>query len=325
MSGPALLGALMFLCLAPAGGVLVRWLASQGIAKRIRADGPASHQTKAGTPTMGGLLFVTAGLLAGIVMLLLGYRAILWPLVAVVAFAGLGSFDDLKGLRDVAGVGWLARAKFPWQWAIALALTVGMYLTGAAAPLWLPFTDRTLELGIWFVPVGAFLIVGWINAANLADGLDGLAAGNGAIVMACLALLAVSDGQSELGYWAMAFTGGLLAFLWHNVHPARVFMGDVGAEALGAGLATVALVSGHMVLLIVAGLTLLSEAISVMIQVGYFKYTRRRYGEGRRVFRMAPLHHHFEALGGDELQITQRFWIATVIASLLALAIKGMV
>jgi phospho-N-acetylmuramoyl-pentapeptide-transferase len=102
-------------------------------------------------------------------------------------------------------------------------------------------------------------------------------------------------------------------------------MGDVGAEALGAGLATVALVSGHMVLLIVAGLTLLSEAISVMIQVGYFKYTRRRYGEGRRVFRMAPLHHHFEALGGDELQITQRFWIATVIASLLALAIKGMV
>jgi len=325
MSGPALLGALTFLCLAPAGGLLVRWLASHGIGKRIRADLPASHRTKAGTPTMGGLLFVAAGLVAGVAMLLLGYRTVLWPMVAVVAYAGLGAFDDLKGLKDVAGVGWLARAKFPWQWAVALALTGAMYMTGSASPLWLPFTDRTLDPGIWFVPVGAFLIVGWINAANLTDGLDGLAGGAGAIVMVCLAVLAVSDGRSELGYWAMAFAGGLLAFLWHNAHPARVIMGDVGAEALGAGLAAVALVTGHMVLLLVAGVTMLSEALSVMIQVGYFKYTRRRFGEGRRVFRMAPLHHHFEALGGDEVQITLRFWIATVIAGLLALALKGMV
>jgi phospho-N-acetylmuramoyl-pentapeptide-transferase len=323
MGGPALVGALMFLALVPAGKAMIGWLQTRGIRKRIRADGPASHMVKAGTPTMGGLLFVGAAVLAGIVMLLLGPSEILWPVISVVAFAALGGVDDLKGLKDVQGVGWLARLKFPWQWLMGLVLAAGMYLTGAFAPIGLPFTEQVLDLGIWFVPVGAFLIVGWVNAANLADGLDGLAAGMGSLIVALLAILGVSDGHSALGFWSAALLGGLLAFLWHNAHPARVFMGDVGAEALGAALATIALVSGNMIPLLVAGAAMLSEALSVMIQVGYFKYTRRRFGEGRRVFRMAPLHHHFEQLGGDEVQITQRFWIVTAVLALLALALEG--
>jgi phospho-N-acetylmuramoyl-pentapeptide-transferase len=325
IGGQALVGALVFLALVPAGNWLIIWLQAQGLRKRIRTDGPASHMVKAGTPTMGGLLFVGAAVLAGTAMLLLGHSEVLWPVISVMAFATLGGIDDLKGLKDVQGVGWLARVKFPWQWLVGLLLAVGMYLTDAFSPLWLPFSDTVLDLGIWYVPVGAFLIVGWVNAANMADGLDGLAAGMGSLTVALLAVLAIGDGHPALGYWSAALLGGLLAFLWHNVHPAGVFMGDVGAEALGAGLAAVALVSGNMIPLLVAGAAMLSEAVSVMIQVGYFKYTRRRFGEGRRVFRMAPLHHHFEQLGGDEVQITLRFWIATTMLCLLALALKGTV
>ncbi len=323
MSGPALAGVLVFLLLAPLGVRMIGWLDSRGLRKRIRSDGPVSHHAKAGTPTMGGLIFVAAGVLGGAGMLALGYAEVLWPLIATVTFAVLGIFDDLKGIKDTEGVGWLARIKFPWQWILGLMLAAGMYLSGASRPFWLPFTDHVLDLGPWFIPVAAFLIVGWVNAANLTDGLDGLAAGTAAIVVVSLSCLLVRSGQGALSYWSMILAGGLLAFLWHNAHPARVFMGDVGAEALGAALATVALVSGQMILLLLAGVTLLSEAVSVMLQVAYFKYTRIKYGEGRRIFRMAPLHHHFEQLGHDEVQITLRFWIATAITSLLALALGG--
>jgi len=146
---------------------------------------------------------------------------------------------------------------------------------------------------------------------------------SGAFVVVCLAVVGAQDDAGGLTYWCMSLAGGLLAFLWHNAHPARVFMGDVGAEALGAALAAVALVSGHALLLLVSGIAMVSEAVSDIVQVGYFKYTRRRYGEGRRVFRMAPLHHHFEALGMDEVQVTTRFWIATAVASFLAVAVRG--
>jgi len=323
VSGPALLAALVFVALVPAGTALVRWLQAHGIAKRIRVDGPASHMTKAGTPTMGGVLFMAGAVLVGAVMLALGHGEALWPTVSMLSFGLLGAYDDLKGLRDVQGVGWLARFKFPWQWLLALLLATGMVLLGAIRPIWLPFGGRAIELGIGFVPVGAFLIVGWVNAVNLTDGLDGLAGGIAAMSMATLAWLALGDGQQAVAYWCMALLGALLAFLWHNVHPARVIMGDIGAEALGAGLASVALVTGNLIPLLVAGIVFVSEALSVMVQVGWFKYTRRRYGEGRRILRMAPLHHHFEQLGGDEVLITQRFWIVTAVASLVALALKG--
>jgi UDP-N-acetylmuramyl pentapeptide phosphotransferase/UDP-N-acetylglucosamine-1-phosphate transferase len=190
IGGQALVGALVFLALVPAGNWLIIWLQAQGLRKRIRTDGPASHMVKAGTPTMGGLLFVGAAVLAGTAMLLLGHSEVLWPVISVMAFATLGGIDDLKGLKDVQGVGWLARVKFPWQWLVGLLLAVGMYLTDAFSPLWLPFSDTVLDLGIWYVPVGAFLIVGWVNAANMADGLDGLAAGMGSLTVALLAVLA---------------------------------------------------------------------------------------------------------------------------------------
>ena len=323
MSEPALLGAAIFVLLAPAGTMLIRWLQARGLAKRIRADGPATHQAKAGTPTMGGLLFVGGALIAGVGLLAFGHTQPLWPMLSLAAYAALGCYDDLRGLKDQQGIGWLARAKFPCQWGIAVILALGMYLGGAARPFWLPFGMPALDLGIWFVPVAAFVMVGFVNAANLTDGLDGLAAGTGAFVVVCLAVVGAQDDAGGLTYWCMSLAGGLLAFLWHNAHPARVFMGDVGAEALGAALAAVALVSGHALLLLVSGIAMVSEAVSDIVQVGYFKYTRRRYGEGRRVFRMAPLHHHFEALGMDEVQVTTRFWIATAVASFLAVAVRG--
>ena len=326
MSGPAVIAALAFVCLAPVGALLIRRLQAHRD-RQADSDRRADLAPGQGRHANDGRTVVRSwrhrrrrrDAPVGVPHRCYGRSSQCWPL------PGWETIDDLKGLKDAEGVGWLARVKFPWQWAVALALAGGMYLSGSALPMWLPFTERVWEPGIWFVPVGAFLIVGWVNAANLTDGLDGLAAGSGVLVVVCLATLAVGDGHSEVGYWSMAFAGALLAFLWHNVHPARVIMGDVGAESLGAALATMALVSGHMVLLLLAGAPMLAEALSVMIQVGYFKYTRRRYGEGRRVFRRAPLHHHFEALGYTEVQITLRFWIATAVTCLLALALRGAV
>jgi phospho-N-acetylmuramoyl-pentapeptide-transferase len=241
----------------------------------------------------------------------------------MLAFGVLGVLDDLKGLRDTAGVGWLARSKFPWQWVVGGALALFVYLGGAAGSLWLPWASQRLDLGLAFIPLGALLLVGWVNATNLADGLDGLAGGMSAMVLGALAALALMQGHAAVAWWTAAVAGGTLAFLWYNVNPARVFMGDVGAEGLGAAMAMVALVTGHALLLVIAGLVFVAVALSVLIQVSWFKYTRRRYGEGRRVFRMTPLHHHFEQLGWAEVQITQRFWLVTAVAIVLAFALWG--
>ncbi|NLX43138.1 MAG: phospho-N-acetylmuramoyl-pentapeptide-transferase, partial [Chloroflexi bacterium] len=157
----------------------------------------------------------------------------------------------------------------------------------------------------------------------ITDGLDGLSAGCGALVAFLMTILLSTGGHPELAAWSAVLTGALLAFLWHNAHPARVFMGDVGAEGLGAALAVLALASGNVLLLLVASLAILAGPGSVTLQVAWFKYTRRRYGQGRRIFRIAPLHHHFERLGLNEVQITVRYWIVTAAACLAALALWG--
>ena len=172
-----------------------------------------------------------------------------------------------------------------------------------------------------FVPVAAFMLVATSNAVNLTDGLDGLAAGTSAFGYAAYAALAFASGHRGLSIFCLGLVGALLAFIWYNGHPARVFMGDTGSQALGAGLATVALVTGHWLLLPIIGVVFAAVALSVIAQVFFFKYTRRRYGGGRRLFRMAPLHHHFEQLGWPEVQITQRFWIVSAVASAVGVAL----
>jgi phospho-N-acetylmuramoyl-pentapeptide-transferase len=321
LSAPLLLGLLTFVILVPWGPWVIDLLLRHHVGKNIRFDGPAGHQSKAGTATMGGLYFLAGITLVTALAALAGYTRALLPLGAMLAFGALGAYDDWKGLRDSQGVGWLARAKFPVQWALGFILAGLMYALSGAADTILPISGRAVSIGLWFVPIAAFIIVALANAVNLTDGLDGLAGGLAAIAYGAVGIILALDGQRDLALFCLAVAGALLAFLWFNVHPARLFMGDVGSEALGAGLAAVALYSGYWLLLPVAGIVFVAEALSVMLQVSYFKYTRKKYGEGRRVLRMAPLHHHFELGGWAETQVTMRFWIAGGLAALLALTL----
>ena len=315
----ALAATLTFLVLVPLGPALIRALLARGIGKNIRDDEPDSHQSKSGTATMGGLYFLAGITVVALVQVAGGQTRVLLPLLAMLSFGALGAYDDLRGLQAAGGEGWLARFKIWWQWAAGLMVALAAYWGMAEHPLVVPLTGARIEMGAWFIPVAALLMVFFSNAVNFADGLDGLAGGTVAIAFAAYGLLAGSaDG---LATFSLAVVGSLLAFLWYNVRPARLFMGDTGSLALGAGLTLVAMMSGHWLLLPVIGIVFVAEAVSVMIQVGYFKYTRRRYGEGRRVFRMSPLHYHFELGGWAEVTITQRFWIVAAAAAAAGVAL----
>jgi phospho-N-acetylmuramoyl-pentapeptide-transferase len=314
-----------FLLVVPWGNLVIGELLRRNIGKHIRIDGPASHQVKSGTPTMGGL-YILAGI--GVITALLiigGHTVALLPFLAMLGFGALGAYDDWQGLKDTQGVGWMARAKFPVQWGLALVLALLVYWLADAPTLVVPISGQVIGLGAWVIPLLAFLLVAASNAVNLTDGLDGLAGGTTAVAYGAYGVLAGAMGQRGLALFCFALAGVLAAFLWFNVHPARIFMGDTGSEALGAGLAVVAVLTGHWLLLPLIGIIFVAEALSSMLQVAYFKYTRRKYGEGRRILRMAPLHHHFEALGWSEVQVTLRFWIvgALVAAAGVALGIMA--
>jgi len=308
--------------MVPWGRAVTDLLLAKGIGKRVRSDGPASHQTKSGTATMGGLYFMAGIALVGAALLVAGQHTVLGPLIAMLAFGALGVLDDLRGLGDRDGVGWLARSKFPAQWLVAIVVALAVYWMGGSRHVSLLGEAVGVNLGWWFVPVLALLLVFMSNAVNLTDGLDGLAGGVGAIAYGVYGILAMSDGETGLSLFCFAVVGALGAFLWFNLHPARLFMGDVGSEALGAGLAVVAMLSGHWLILPLVGVVFVAEALSVMAQVTWFKYTKRRYGAGRRILRMAPLHHHFELLGWSETQVTLRFWIVAAVAAGLSLALE---
>ena len=313
---------LAFVAVVPWGPWVVRQLLARGVGKQIRHDGPATHQTKAGTATMGGLYILAGVCASAAVLAAMGYTRPLLLLGVMLAFGALGAIDDLRGLRDAQGVGWLARSKFPWQWAVALALATVLFLAEPTHLFIAPGARHVrVELGGWFIPLATVALVVMSNAVNLTDGLDGLATGNLSLAFGAYGVLLWAAGHRGLDLFCFALVGVLLAFLWYNAHPARVFMGDTGSEALGAGLAAVALLSGHCLLMLVIGAVFIAEALSVIVQVSYFKYTRRKLGEGKRVFRMAPLHHHFEQCGLSEVQITTRLWLAGAMAAALGVAI----
>jgi len=320
MKAPLVVAAVTFLLMAPWGDWMVRELLRRGIGKHIRADGPTSHLTKAGTATMGGVYILAGTVVLVFVLALAGYARLLLPLGAMLGFGLLGAYDDLRGLKDMTGIGWLARFKFAWQWLLAALLAVAMFLWGGEHIGVVPGSGMRFDIGFWYLPLTALFLVGWSNAVNITDGLDGLAGGTSAIAFGAFGVICGLAGQADLALFCAVVVGALLAFLWFNVHPARLFMGDTGSEALGAGLATVAVLSGHWILLPIVGVVFALEACSVMLQVGYFKYTRLKYGEGRRVLRMAPLHHHFELGGWNEVQTTLRFWIVALVAAFLAVA-----
>lgn len=312
------------------GTPLLRVLRYFKIGKQIRVEGPQRHITKMGTPTMGGVmmvlpvLFITGLLNASslIGLNVLG-RSVLLPLGVMVLFAIVGAIDDWQGLRgERRAIGMSARTKFFLQVVIALLAAVGLYYFLDVPQLFLPGFEIEFELGVLYIPIAMFWIVGFSNAINLTDGLDGLAGLISSTAFAAFGGIALLQGQTFLARFSFTLVGAIFGFLWFNVHPAELFMGDTGSLSLGATLAVVALMTGQWILLPVIAVIPVSITLSVMIQTTYFKYTRRRFGEGRRVFKMAPLQHHFELLGWSETQVVQRFWLIGLLAAMIGVAIS---
>jgi phospho-N-acetylmuramoyl-pentapeptide-transferase len=298
------------------GRPLINLLRRHRIGKTIRLDGPATHQVKVGTPTMGGLMMLGPVLLLTVLTNLAG-RASMWlPLGVMVCYALLGLYDDWRGLQDRTGVGMLARLKFPWQLFIGVLAAAGLRFVLKLGGMAVPTLWQEMDIGWAYLPVAVLLIVGFANAVNLTDGLDGLAGGTSAIAYFAYGMIAYFQNQSYLATFCFTMVGAILGFLWYNMHPAQVFMGDIGSMALGATLATVALMTEQWLMLVVIGVVFVAEAVSVMLQVGYFKWTK-----GKRLFKMAPLHHHFELLGWSEVKITQRFWLVASVAAMVGVAL----
>jgi phospho-N-acetylmuramoyl-pentapeptide-transferase len=323
------LAGLTFLLTVIWGGPLITVLRRFKIGKQIRIDEPLRHQTKMGTPTMGGLMIIVPVLLITIMLNVVNLvkgnftgRSVLLPLTVLGAFTLLGAWDDWLGLSGVArGEGMRGRSLFIWQSLLALGAALTLYFVLDIHTLVLPAVPFPFELGLLYIPVAMFVIVGASNAINLTDGLDGLAGLLSATAFAAYGVIALLQGQVFLVRFCFTLVGALFAFLWFNAHPAELFMGGSGSYSLGAALAVVALMSGQWILLPLIIVMPISVALSVIIQVSYFKLTRRLTGTGRRVFKMAPLHLHFELLGWSETQVVQRFWLVGLLAAMVGVGL----
>jgi phospho-N-acetylmuramoyl-pentapeptide-transferase len=251
-------------------------------------------------------------------------RSILVPLGVMLAYAIIGAVDDIAGVRGIRrGEGLSARRKLMWEIPLSLGVAVVMYLLKMqfAGQVGVPAVREPIELSWAWVPIAAFMILAFSNAVNLTDGLDGLAGIIVASAFVGYGIIALLQGQVYLVHFCFTVVGACFAFLWYNAHPAQMFMGDTGALALGATLGTVALMTGQWLLLPVVALVPVAETISVVLQVLYFKYTKRRFGRGRRLFKMSPLHNHFELLGWSETQVVQRFWLVGLLTTMAGVAL----
>ncbi len=316
------------------GPAMIRRLAAYKIGQAVRDDGPQTHLVKTGTPTMGGALILVSVAVTTLLWADLGNRYVWICLATTLGFGAIGWVDDWRKVVHRNPKGLSARAKFFWQSVIAFAAVATLAWSAklpAQTELLLPFFKTVaIPLGaIGFVILGFFVVVGTSNAVNLTDGLDGLAIMPTVMIAAALAVFAYVTGNAvfskylgfpfiagagELAVFCAAIAGAGLAFLWFNAYPAEVFMGDVGALALGAALGMVAIVVRQEIVLFIMGGVFVVETLSVMIQVASFKLT------GRRVFRMAPLHHHYELKGWKENQVVVRFWIITMMLVLFGLS-----
>ncbi len=306
------------------GPPLLRVLKHFNIGETIRVEGPVRHFTKFGTPTMGGIMIVVPVMLVTILMdaaSLIGFtvsgRSILLPLGVMLIFSVLGMIDDWEGIRGSRrGIGMRARVKFPLQILLALIVTIGLVYFLDVPQLYIPGAKKSLDLGYWYIPIAIFLIVGTSNAMNFTDGLDGLAGLISATAFITYGAIALLQGQIFLARFCFILAGATFGFLWFNVHPAELFMGDTGSLPLGATLAVVALMTGHWILLPLIAIIPFSETLSIIIQVIYFRITG-----GRRVFKMTPLHHHFELSGWSETQVVQRFWLIGLLFAMIGIAL----
>jgi phospho-N-acetylmuramoyl-pentapeptide-transferase len=318
------LSGISFLMAVIWGPPLLRILRHFKIGKIIRVEGPNSHISKMGTPTMGGVMFIAPVALLTILLnaaSLLGFnvlgRSVLLPLGTLFVYGILGMIDDWEGIRGGRkGIGMRARTKFFLQVIIATFIGITLkYVLDVPEMFW-PSLKMEIPLGIFYIPIAIVAIVGFSNAVNLTDGLDGLAGLISATAFTAFGAIALIQGQFYLGRFCFTLVGAIFGFLWFNVHPAQLFMGDTGSLALGATLGVVALMTGQWLLLPIIAIIPLSETLSVMLQVAYFKMSG-----GLRLFKMAPLHHHFELSGWSETQVVQRFWLVSLIATLIGIAL----
>ena len=286
-----------------------------GFGKRIRVEGPGTHMVKEGTPTMGGLLIIAVVAGSGVLLELITGRffdaSTIAPMLTLLAVGGLGAVDDF--LHAKTGEGIRIRQKLLWQVVLAVAIAWQLQRTYDITAIAVPFVGAVAIPPWAYIAFAAFAIVATTNGVNFTDGLDGLAGGTLIFAFIAFMIIALLNPlpQPNLAIMCALLIGALLGFLWFNVHPAQIFMGDSGALALGATLAVMALITGQALLLPLIGIIFVLEVGSDLIQILVFRLT------GRRVFRMAPLHHHFELAGWDEEKITLRFWIVGVLAAML--------
>ena len=327
------------------GPVIIRLLREKQIGEAAKLEAPKTHLTKAGTPTMGGLIVLSALIIPTLLWANLGNMYVVLVLVVTAALGAVGFLDDYLKVVKRKPKGLIGRYKIVGQVLVGLMLGGVIYFF----PQWIDpdlwklnsyttvpfFKNQEFDFGRLYIPMVVFMIVYTSNAVNLTDGLDGLAIGIVGIVGLTLAVISyisgnvvLSDyltipylrGNGELAVYCAAMVGAALGFLWFNAYPAQVFMGDTGSLALGGALGALCVLLKKELLLPPLGGVFLAETLSVIIQRTYFKYTKRRFGQGRRVFRMAPLHHHFEMLGWPEPKIVTRFYIVAVLMMILSLA-----
>ena len=290
--------------------------------QNIREDGPLSHLSKAGTPSMGGIAIIIAASLTTIGAAVMGKIDGLGCAIILLVFVGfglIGFFDDYLKVIKKNNLGLRAYQKFGLQTILSVILAVYLanYTEGSTS-VYIPFADIYVNFGIWYIPFVVFVVLAMTNAVNLTDGLDGLASGVTAFISLFFAVAGFTYGIVTGAYFCSAMCGACLGFLVFNRNPAKVFMGDTGSLFLGASVALMAIDLKMPIHLILIGFVYFMETLSVIMQTAYFKYTKKKYGEGRRIFKMSPIHHHFEMCGWKEKKIVAVFTLVTVITCAVA-------
>ena len=324
------LGGFTFVMAVIWGSPLVEIMRRLGLGKQIRIEGPEEHMAKMGTPAMGGLLIVGWTVIISIVVNIVQLvqaleiaESVLIPLGVMVAYSILGGIDDFHGFRQRPGVGMLARYKILYQVGIAAVAAMLLYWQVNRGNGWMavPTVEVLLNIGLWYIPLATLIITASSNAVNLTDGLDGLAGIISATAFAAYGIIAFLQGQQFLLVFSFVVVGACFAFLWFNAHPAQMFMGDVGSQALGGALGVVALMTNQWLILPVIAFVPVATTLSTILQVVSAVLSRRFLGKDIRPFRMAPLHNHFVLIGWSETQIVQRWWLVGILMAMLGVAL----